>query len=71
MDGYYTFICGKQRRLPEILERHLTGTDAAATQTIERLLTQFGKAISVIINIIDPDAIVLGAGVFGAALLVD
>ena len=29
----------------------------------ERLLSMYGKAISVVINILDPDAIVIGGGV--------
>ncbi len=34
-----------------------------ATQVIERLLHYFGKAVATVINIIDPEVIVIGGGV--------
>lgn len=37
--------------------------DAFAADTLERLYEQFGRALSVVINILDPDAIVIGGGV--------
>jgi predicted NBD/HSP70 family sugar kinase len=37
--------------------------------TINRLIQNFGKAISVVINIVDPDVIVLGGGVGNIDLL--
>jgi len=69
LEKFYASITGEKRRMPAILDRYFAKTDPAATQTIERLLTQFGKAISVIINIIDPDAIVLGGGLGNIDLL--
>jgi predicted NBD/HSP70 family sugar kinase len=39
------------------------GRDAAALKTINRLLHFFGKAMAVVINILDPDVIVIGGGV--------
>ncbi|MEO6038304.1 MAG: ROK family protein, partial [Saprospiraceae bacterium] len=39
------------------------GTDAIAVQTMDRLFHFFGKAIAVVINIMDPDVIVIGGGV--------
>ncbi len=43
--------------------RYREGNDNLAIETMERLFHYFGKAISVVINIIDPDAIVIGGGV--------
>ena len=37
--------------------------DPIASQTIERLTRFFGVALSVVINILDPDVIVIGGGV--------
>lgn len=53
------------RHLPlrEIADRAAAGTDEAAVQTMDRLIHFFGRAIAVVINIMDPDAIVLGGGV--------
>ena len=37
--------------------------DTAAAQTLDRLFHYFGLALSVIVNILDPDLIVIGGGV--------
>ena len=62
LERYYYSITGQQIRLKEIYELYKTG-DENATKTIQRMSHFFGKAISVIINIIDPDVIVIGGGV--------
>lgn len=41
----------------------LGSSDRHAKATIQHLIHHFSKAISLIINIIDPDAIVIGGGV--------
>lgn len=69
LEKYYTGLTGISLKLKEIYERHQAGKDEAATATIQRLITMFGKAMSTIINIIDPDAIVLGGGVGNIDLL--
>jgi len=38
-------------------------TDEAAMQTMQRLCRFFGKAVSVVTNLLDPDVIVIGGGV--------
>lgn len=63
LENYYFAETGNKLSLKEIVERHRNGTDEAATKTINRLTEMFAKGISVIINILDPDAIVLGGGV--------
>jgi fructokinase len=60
---FYTSLSGQKRSLREIVTRSETNEDQAAIQTMDRLLHFFGKAMAVVINIMDPDAIVLGGGV--------
>ena len=47
----------------------MNGKDEAASKTIQRLCYFFGKAISVVINSLDPDVIVIGGGVGNVAAL--
>jgi len=69
LENYYLSLTGNGIPLKEIVERHYVGTDAAANKTIQRLLTMFGKGMASIINVIDPDAIVIGGGVGNIDLL--
>jgi predicted NBD/HSP70 family sugar kinase len=61
-ERYYAKITGQNLRLREIAERYKKG-EPAAIETIQRLCDFFGKAVSVIINILDPEVIVIGGGV--------
>ena len=63
LERYYERLSGIKRPLREINQRHKEGTDAHATQTIGYLTSSFARAISYIVNTIDPDVIVLGGGV--------
>jgi predicted NBD/HSP70 family sugar kinase len=69
LERFYLGISGQKLKLKEITQRYRDNSDPLATQTMERLFDQFGRAISVIINIIDPDAIVIGGGVGNIAEL--
>ena len=62
-ERYYKSLTGQPIRLKEIVARHEDGSDPAATSTIERLCHFFGKGVSVITNLLDPDVIVVGGGV--------
>ena len=62
-ERYYKSLTGQPIRLKEIVARHEDGSDPAATRTIERLCHFFGKGVSVITNLLDPDVIVVGGGV--------
>jgi predicted NBD/HSP70 family sugar kinase len=62
-ERYYSSLTGQTIKLKEIVARHRAGADAAATQAIERLCHFFGKGVSVITNMLDPDVIVVGGGV--------
>jgi fructokinase len=63
LEKYYREKSGEVKSLKNIVEDHRKRIDPIATQTIERLLHFFGKGLSCIINILDPDAIVIGGGV--------
>ena len=62
-ERYYTSLTGQKIKLKEIVSRSLEGSDPAATATIDRLCHFFGKGVSVITNMLDPDVIVVGGGV--------
>jgi fructokinase len=62
-ERFYCSLTGQALSLKEIVARYLAGSDAAAVRTIERLCHFFGKGVSVITNLLDPDAIVVGGGV--------
>ncbi|MEI8385970.1 MAG: ROK family protein [Verrucomicrobiota bacterium] len=59
---------GAAIRLPEIVRAAALGEKPAVT-TLERLRDKFGEAIAAVINILDPDAIVIGGGVGNIDLL--
>jgi len=63
LERYYKSLTGQAVKLKEIAARHRQGTDPAATETIQRLIHFFGLAISSVVNLLDPDAIVIGGGV--------
>lgn len=63
LEAYYKEKSGKTAQLALIYEKHLEGQDPHASETINRLLSGFARALSVVVNIVDPDVIVLGGGV--------
>ena len=69
LERYYKSISGTSLRLKEIVEHHKAGTDKKSTQTVERLINYFGLGLSAIINVLDPDAVVLGGGLGNIDLL--
>lgn len=60
LEAFYHSRSGLKKEMKDIVAD--ASTDAAARETMERLTTFFGQAISVIINIIDPHVIVIGGG---------
>lgn len=68
LERHYLERTGRRLRLPEIVERAGRG-EAAAKATLRRLSNKFGEAIAVMINIVDPDAIVIGGGVGNVGIL--
>jgi predicted NBD/HSP70 family sugar kinase len=63
LENFYAKISGQQKQLKDIVLSYRNQSDAYANVTMQRLFKQFGKAIAVVINILDPDAIVIGGGV--------
>jgi len=63
LERYYAEQSGQARQLPDIVSRAACGCDAVATQTMHRLTSFFGLALSGLINVLDPDVIVIGGGV--------
>ncbi len=63
LENYYFSLTKNKLNLKNIVENHRRGTDEAATKTINRLTEMFAKGIAVVINILDPEVIVLGGGV--------
>jgi fructokinase len=63
LEQYYAEMSRNALKLSEIYERAKGGMDDYAMMTIERLLEFFGKSMAMVINTLDPDAIILGGGV--------
>lgn len=63
LEKYYTSISGQSKNLKEVYDLYIAGSDPSAKQTMDRLTHFFGLALSVVVNILDPDVIVIGGGV--------
>ncbi len=63
LENFYEQQTGTRKRLKEIIPAAREGSDPHAIATLDRLIHFFGLAISNVINILDPDVIVLGGGV--------
>jgi len=63
LEKFYEQQTGTRKRLKEIIPAAREGSDLHAVATLDRLVHFFGLAISNVINILDPDVIVLGGGV--------
>ena len=61
LQKFYESISGVKKHLKEIVQQ--VDTDPYARHTIDRLNHFFGKAVSSITNMLDPDIIVVGGGV--------
>lgn len=71
LENYYSSLVKEKKNFKEIVQLYKEGSSKAATQTMERLITFYGKSIASIINVLDPDIIVLGGGVGNVDLLYD
>lgn len=63
LERFYETLTGNKTSLKIIFEQYNNRSNPAADETIKRLHFFFGKAVSVVINILDPDVIVVGGGV--------
>lgn len=62
LEQFYTRQSKKALKLPAIIDRARDQSDEAAVKTLERLLQFFGKGVAQVINLLDPDVIILGGG---------
>ena len=69
LERYYEQVSGEKLSLKTILEQYNEGKNEHAVATIERLLEYYGRAISTLINVLDPGLIVIGGGVGNIDLL--
>ena len=69
LQDYYASLSGERIKLKEIVSRYENGGDEHAEKTIDRLIHFFGKALSVVTDILDPDVYVIGGGVGNIDLL--
>ena len=69
LQRFYEAQSGQALPFKEIFQRYQNHTDPIAEQTVQRMIHFFGKAVSVLINILDPDVIVLGGGLGNIDLL--
>jgi predicted NBD/HSP70 family sugar kinase len=71
LEKYYFSETGNRKPLKDIVALAESKVDPTAQKTMLRLIEYFGQALSVIINILDPDVIVIGGGVGNIDLLYD
>lgn len=63
LERWYADRSGTHLSMPEVMKRARSGTDLVAVATLDHLVDAFGRALSVVVDIFDPHAIVLGGGV--------
>lgn len=71
LEKFYFNETGNRKPLKDIVSLAESKVDPTAQKTMIRLVDFFGKALSVVINILDPDVIVIGGGVGNIDLLYD
>lgn len=71
LEKYYFSETGNRKPLKDIVALAESKVDPTAQKTMLRLIEYFGKGLSVIINILDPDVVVIGGGVGNIDLLYD
>lgn len=62
LEKYYASLSGVPKTMREIVTAWRSGNDVHALATRERMISNFGLACSYIVNLLDPDAIVIGGG---------
>ena len=72
LEAYYTSLTGgKHLPLAEIIKHGQEEADGAAVATLDRMIHFFGIALGSVINLLDPEVIVLGGGLGNIDLLYD
>ncbi|OJY20294.1 MAG: hypothetical protein BGO98_43850 [Myxococcales bacterium 68-20] len=71
IEGEYTRRAGIARPLTEIAARARGEDDAVARELLDERIDVFGRALATVVDILDPDVIVLGGGVSNLDALYD
>ncbi|MBT1696859.1 ROK family protein [Fulvivirgaceae bacterium PWU4] len=71
LERYYFSETGNKKPLKDIVALAESKVDPTAQKTMLRLIEYFGLGLSVVINILDPDVVVIGGGVGNIDLLYD
>jgi fructokinase len=61
IQAQYRTVAGVALYVPQIVARHRAG-EPAAMEIIRRFVDRFGRALANIVDILDPDVVVLGGG---------
>ena len=69
LERYYKDLTNQHLSLKQIVQEATLGKNTAALATLNRLVKFFGKALANVINILDPDVILIGGGVGNIPLL--
>jgi fructokinase len=69
IEGEYARRSGTPRKLPEIALRAQGADDAVARDLVAERVEIFGRALAMVIDVLDPDVIVLGGGVSNLSVL--
>ncbi|MEL6141023.1 MAG: ROK family protein [Bacteroidota bacterium] len=62
LERYYANLAGQRRSMREIVPLYRAKKDRAAQATLARFFHFFAKGIANVINVLDPDVVVLGGG---------
>lgn len=62
LERYYASLSGQRRSMREIVPLYRAGNDPAAIATLQRFFHYFAKGIANVINVLDPDVVVIGGG---------
>ena len=61
VEAYYAKVSGRQATMREVMRRYRSG-ETAAVRAVDRWLHFFARGIANVINVLDPDLVVLGGG---------
>lgn len=71
LEKFYGRESGTHKTMKEIVDLASAGSDNVAVRTVDRMVRFFGRALSVVVNILDPDVVVLGGGLGNIPVLYD
>ncbi len=63
LEAYYHKLTGNKKSLKDIVQASRSENEPAAQETMDRLVQFFGKGLANVLNILDPDVVVIGGGV--------